>query len=714
MSKRKIYVYSSTNDYMEQEYVDKIKSSNAELYKGTVESLKRFIKSNDKIQLDTETNVTEHYTKRDLYVVQLGTYNGDEQHIIDYPDREEYVFDVLSDMFKSDMVYLAHNAKFEYIVLYKHFKIYLNNFKDTFLASKLITAGLELPKGYNGLASLIRLTFGVDLSKAQQTTFDGLKMTPEQLLYADFDVVYLGKLLDRLYAPLKKWNLLRVFNLENKSIRPIGDLTINGILVNTDALDENIDIYDKNAATSKKAMINAFMTDKADGVQDKLREIGVIQKEDEIVINWNSTTQKKKILQYFYPEVEIKSTAKKILEGLEKTVDDPAILTKLLNKDTDSLNMLLVSRHLNFLLENDMFIAKGNLNLNFSSPDQLKSFFRVWYPNLQSTGVKALKKLKHPVVLAYKKYTKHKKMVSSFGRNMYDFIEEDGRMHANFNALTRSGSRMSSSKPNQQQAPSTEEYRRMYIPRPGWKLVDSDYASAELYIAAYLSKDPILLEAIKNKYDLHSFSAYHIFGDKWIDAGGSATPVGKPNTKEANGLRKMSKGLSFSLLYGTGVQAFSENSGISVAEGKILMDTYFKTFPKLADFFKQSGKDALTYNYIREPHFNRVRFFNKPKNGMEASHNKNAGMNYKPQSINMSITKYAMCLIKKYIDDNDLDDKVKMLLTVHDQLTSEVIEDFAEEWAVQQTRLMEKATLFVIPDGTLKAETDILDHWTKG
>jgi hypothetical protein len=52
----------------------------------------------------------------------------------------------------------------EYMVLYKHFGIYVKNFKDTF-ASKLITAGLEVPKGYNGLASLVLHRFGVDLQK---------------------------------------------------------------------------------------------------------------------------------------------------------------------------------------------------------------------------------------------------------------------------------------------------------------------------------------------------------------------------------------------------------------------------------------------------------------------------------------------------------------------------------------------------------------------
>jgi hypothetical protein len=41
-------------------------------------------------------------------------------------------------------------------------------------------------------------------------------------------------------GPNKKWGLVKCFNLENKALRPIGDLTINGIHVDTDILDENI------------------------------------------------------------------------------------------------------------------------------------------------------------------------------------------------------------------------------------------------------------------------------------------------------------------------------------------------------------------------------------------------------------------------------------------------------------------------------------------
>jgi ribonuclease D len=136
---------------MTAEYIDLFESMNAELVKGTEEDLERFITSNPMQQLDTETNVTEHYTLRELYVIQLGTYAADEQHIIDVKDMSTGVDKLLRKLFADkEIVFLAHNAKFEYMVLYKHFGIYVKNFKDTFLASKLITAGLEVPKGYNG------------------------------------------------------------------------------------------------------------------------------------------------------------------------------------------------------------------------------------------------------------------------------------------------------------------------------------------------------------------------------------------------------------------------------------------------------------------------------------------------------------------------------------------------------------------------------------
>jgi DNA polymerase I-like protein with 3'-5' exonuclease and polymerase domains len=52
---------------------------------------------------------------------------------------------------------------------------------------------------------------------------------------------------------------------------------------------------------------------------------------------------------------------------------------------------------------------------------------------------------------------------------MFNYIEkEDGRIHAGFSQLVPTG--MSSSKPNMQQAPSTEQYRKMFVAKPDGNL----------------------------------------------------------------------------------------------------------------------------------------------------------------------------------------------------------------------------------------------------
>jgi hypothetical protein len=97
---------------------------------------------------------------------------------------------------------------------------------------------------------------------------------------------------------------------------------------------------------------------------------------------------------------------------------------------------------------------------------------------------------------------------------------------------------------------------------------------------------------------------------------------------------------------------------------------------------------------------------------MEASHNKNAGMNYPPQSTNSSIMKYALCLMKTHIEDNDLTTKSSYFFP---SMTSryQKREDYAAQWAITQTELMEKLLCMLYPRA-LKAESDIMDHWTKG
>jgi hypothetical protein len=76
----------------------------------------------------------------------------------------------------------------------------------------------------------------------------------------------------------------------------------------------------------------------------------------------------------------------------------------------------------------------------------------------------------------------------------------------------------------------------MFVAKPGWKLVDSDYSSAELFIAISQETSSYCLQLSKGM--TLTVTSFLIFGQKWLDAGGSAEP-GKPPTKEAADLRKV-------------------------------------------------------------------------------------------------------------------------------------------------------------------------------
>jgi hypothetical protein len=90
---------------------------------------------------------------------------------------------------------------------------------------------------------------------------------------------------------------------------------------------------------------------------------------------------------------------------------------------------------------------------------------------------------------------------------------------------------------------------------------------------------------------------------------------------------------------------------------------------------------------------------------MEASHNKNV-MNYPPQSTNSSIMKYALCLMKTHIEDNDLDDKLLL-----PSMTSryQKCERLRCTVGNHTNRANGKAAMYVIPSGALNQTS-----WTTG
>jgi DNA polymerase I-like protein with 3'-5' exonuclease and polymerase domains len=77
------------------------------------------------------------------------------------------------------------------------------------------------------------------------------------------------------------------------------------------------------------------------------------------------------------------------------------------------------------------------------------------------------------------------------------------------------------------------------------------------------------------------------------------------------------------------------------------------------------------------------------------------------------MVKRALHLIRSYIRDNNLQDKVYIVMTVHDQIDCEVQSDFAEEWSLVQQRLMQEAGAEIIKTIPVLSDITIADTWTK-
>jgi len=88
-------------------------------------------------------------------------------------------------------------------------------------------------------------------------------------------------------------------------------------------------------------------------------------------------------------------------------------------------------------------------------------------------------------------------------------------------------------------------------------------------------------------------------------------------------------------------------------------------------------------------------------------------MNFPIQSSSANMTKYAIVLCKRYIEEHDLQDTVKFYLPIHDEAIFVVKEEFAEEWLKIQIRLMEDAGEMVLGHKLQKAEGGISDFWEK-
>ena len=380
------------------------------------------------------------------------------------------------------------------------------------------------------------------------------------------------------------------------------------------------------------------------------------------------------------------------------------------------------------LKQYDLFLEEDQLKestVNWDSPSQVLKIFQTLFPSIEDVNGKKLAPYrgKHPLISEYIKYKEKSKLASAFGDNFNSFISCDGRVHTTFQQILDTG-RVSSSEPNMQQIPATNEYRNCFTCPHGWVFVSSDYSSQELNVIAYGSQDPVFLSALRNNEDLHSVCAELVFDNVWRNASEHDCAYShskqKCECKEHKKLRTQVKTINFGLAYGMGPKKLSETINSSMSEAKDLIDKYFKAFPKIKRFLENQGEFGKRYGYVTTFYpFYRKRWFDSwtPRmygdkdSFMELGSIERASKNTPIQGSSADMTKLALVYLYRRIKKHGY--PVKIVMTVHDQIDTICPEYFAEEWKVYMTEEMERAAKKIIPNGLLKAETSITKVWSK-
>ena len=316
-----------------------------------------------------------------------------------------------------------------------------------------------------------------------------------------------------------------------------------------------------------------------------------------------------------------------------------------------------------------------------------------------STNADVLEKLKskHPIIPAIMDYRMLTKLKSTYADGLMKVIGEDGRIRTTFQNLVTATGRLSSTEPNLQNIPVRTdlgaEIRKMFVPKPGYVLVDADYSQIELRVLAHIAGDAVMQEAFKSGMDIHTVTASQVFNV----APEQVTPL----------QRRHAKAVNFGIVYGISEFSLAEDIGVSRWEAKDYIDSYLANYRGVKAYMSQVVADAREKGYTQTL-YGRKRYIPelKSSNFNIRSGAERIALNTPIQGTAADLIKLAMIRVDKALQENF--PEAKLILQVHDELIVECPENIAGDVAQLVSREMEQVAALDVP---LTAEAKFGKSW---
>ena len=660
----------------------------------SAEDALQLMKDWDRVQVDTETSGRDARLCK-ILTAQFGNDAADCRIVVDCDSVPVTYF---KEILESKLLILQ-NAKFD-IQFFYNYGIIPTKVYDTMIVEQLLHLGYpsgQISYALNSIA-LRRLNVNIDKTVRGEIKWRGLDEAV--VVYGAGDVTYLEQIMESQIEDLKKQDLLRAAQIENRFVPVIAYLEWCGIHLDQEKWKAKM-LKDKESLQASEAALNAFvvanpiLAPKYSYIDTQGDLFAGFDNTPKVLINWASPSQ-------------VVAVAKAL--GFNTTTQD-----KKTGEDKDSV------------LEKVLKLQKGICD----------EFLKLYFD-----------------------YKEHDKTVSSFGQGHLNAINpKTDRIHTTFRQLGAASGRMSCgstqgnedlaklkglkisecTRPNIQQLPHDEETRACFTAPKGYKWVSCDWSAAEARLAGDIYNDQAIKDIFLKGIDSHSMYAKIFFKEQLEGIDVNDVKEKRPD------LRQLAKGPEFALNFGGGATAIMQAIQCTQEDADAIIRNYEEGFKGTAEFAKRGEAFVKNNGYVlmcaktghkmywwdwdvwkqRQASFDSVfwesyRSIHKPANDKIAQevkmHFKAASKwgrmarNGPTQGTCAVMLKTAAIWFFRWLVEKGYFGKIEISALIHDEINCIYPEEIEEVPSVLKKFMEESAALYCesLP---IPATAEVSDHW---
>ena len=592
-------------------------------------------------------------------------------------DSRKISTDIVKPLLESKQVLkVLHNAKYDYQLTKLETGIRLDNVFDTMLAYRLLTSGLHedghgglVPAGfrdktrrefpYKSLDFLCRKYLGIALDKSTRKTFQDFQYDKEfseqQLEYASADVKVLHPLCDILGQEIAEQGLTETALLEFAFVRPVSDMELSGVCLDTTRWREIIAMSQRRA-DELMVEINILIEPLAD--QNTLFGVSTV----------NISSPEQLIGIFAKLDYVLENTESKVLEKCDHPLASYILkhreYTKLISTYGESL-LAKINKHTKRLHFNLHQLGADTGRLSSEDPNIQN------IPN-DKDGVESTVKIsfKHCFVA-----DQNKLILTA------DYSQCELRILA--------------------EVSQDKKFLEIFRNDQDLHIITSQQ------VFGYSDKELETYLKVKKK-DKPGTDLLDLF-----------TPQEVATHHAVIDFRNKTKTINFGIVYGLSAWSLSERFKMPQEDAEKLLNNYFKTYSGIKRWLDRNSHETIANRYAstilgRKKFFTLAdpadeELFRRSKGAV-----RRMGNNMVIQGTNADITKDALIRIGAAYEGIP---GAALLFTVHDEIISEVPADRAEEIASIKAELMKQAFhrfIKTVPVGPGdKVSVSIAPHWNK-